>query len=118
MTTANYQGPTGNVGSKWPREVVYRAWDALPLSCRRRLAEATMPLCPVAVLDFVRRKRALGLPEAAVEGAVLANIELTEKHAADALERERATWTLGQDMAASMKAAHQRRLGRSLPPAP
>lgn len=39
-------------------------------------------------------------------------IEGSEKTAAETLERERATWNLGEEMAASMKAAHQRRLGR------
>lgn len=90
----------------------YEALDRLPIAVRRRLADATLPICPIALLAYYRQGIDGGFDPAYVERVVLDAIINTEQTAAETLERERESWTLGEDMAASMKAAHSRRLGR------
>lgn len=88
------------------------AFDAMPPRCRKRLADSTLPLDPITLADFYRRIVAAGYETEFAEAHVIKAITDTEKDFADKLARERETWTLGEDMAAAMKAAHSRRMGR------
>ena len=90
----------------------YEALDQLPVAVRRRLADASLPIDPISLLAYYRKGIDGGYDPAFVEAVVIDAIVNTEKMAADNLDRERATWTIGEDMARAMKSAHTRRLGR------
>src|SRR5690242_20560996 len=81
----------------------YTALDQLPARIRRRLADATLPIDPISLLAYYRKGIDGGYDPEFVEAKVIEAIENTEILARENLDRERATWTLGEDMAASMK---------------
>ena len=108
MSGSNYRGPTGLQRTLNTRDEVYRAWDALPEPCRRRLMDATLPIDPVAVLNYYAQQREHGRSDALAQRHIIETIERTEKTAADKLETERATWNLGKAMAEAVKVSLSR----------
>lgn len=90
----------------------YVAFDQLPARVRQRLATATLPIDPISLLAYYRQGIDGGFDPAYVESVVIKAIDDTERLAATTLDRERSTWNIGEEMAASMKAANARRLGR------
>lgn len=112
---ANYSGQhTGlQVHVTDDRSRSYLALEHLPPALRKRLNEATLPIPPEVVLAYYQQMvRLQGRSPAEAERFVIEKLERTERTAAETLARERETWNLGEEIAASMKAAHQRRLGR------
>lgn len=89
----------------------YTALDRLPIVIRKRLADATLPIDPISLLAYYRQGIDRGFDPRYVEAVVIKAIEDTEKQVADTLAREREGWNIGEEMAASMKAAHRRRVG-------
>lgn len=117
MSLTNYAGPSGlSTYDGWSRGDAYDAMERLPEVLRRRINDATVPIPPAFVLQYYEQQitRQGRSPDLAIRYC-LDKLARTEQTAAETLERERETWTLGEDMAASMKAAHMRRLGKPAP---
>jgi len=86
----------------------YAAWDAMPAPIRHRLMAAIGTICPVAVFGSYKALVAKGHSPQSAEQAVIARIDLTDSMATQALDKERATWTLGEDMKAGFQRATTR----------
>lgn len=89
----------------------YWCFERFPVRIRVRLAEATLPICPVSLYAYWRKGVDNGYDPAFVEQKVIEAIERTEKIGAENLERDRATWKLGEAMAASVKVSLSRLRG-------
>lgn len=95
----------------------YRAWDTMPRAIRHRLMEAIGTISPVAVLRFYEGLVAKGKTPEEAERECIARIDLTDKMATDALDQERKTWSLGEDMKAGFQRATAKIRGNHKPAA-
>lgn len=92
------------------RSESFDAFDALPAVVRERLRLSSLAISPVTLWQHFQVGINQGRSEAEMIRVMFATIEANERYAAQNLERARATWTLGKDIAEAMKAAHQKRM--------